>query len=224
MFGLFSRPASKTRPTAPAPRARLSLTALESRDCPSGPGGGPTMGGSAPVITSFDVTYGEQRVVTLSGTVQDTNPAGLHVGFNGAASGTTTTDSAGHFSLTLTATCLGNVSATATDSLNLMSAPASLTLTSQAPVISNFQGTEGAGDYWTFTGTVADESPLNLVVYFGGNPVSLQNQSVTVHSDGSFSFGVQLNGTLTDDGTATAQVTDWWGQLSNLAQYTVTQQ
>jgi hypothetical protein len=168
-----------------------------------------------PFLT-LSVTYGSQRQVTLSGQVYDESPGGRTVTFTGAASGSTTTDSQGYFSVTLTASMLGSVMATTTDAAGQSSNAAQVQLQSSRPVIQGFTCSEQSDGY-LFSGTVLDESPGGLVVYLGGVPVSLQGKTVTVQADGTWSILIQLNGTQTDEGTATAYVTDWWGQQSETA-------
>jgi hypothetical protein len=166
---------------------------------------------------SLSVTYGEQRQVTLSGRVYDDSPGGLTVRFSGVVSGTATTDSQGFFSVTLTASNLGMVSANVTDSTMHQSNQASVTLVSAKPRFDSFICQELTGGWYRFTGKVLDESVAGLTVYFGGTPVSLMMQSATVQADGEFTLDLQLNGTSTDEGTASAQVTDWWGKMSDQA-------
>jgi hypothetical protein len=175
-----------------------------------------------PFIT-FTVTYGQQRQIMIIGKVYDESPGGRTVTISGMASGTATTDPAGNFCLALTATGLGTISASTTDPAGNASNTPIVTLTSNAPQITNFTGSEEQGDWYEFTGRVLDESPTGLTLYLGGAPVSLSGASCTVRSDGTFDFRVQLTGTTTDDGVATAMVTDWWGLTSNTATWTVSQ-
>jgi hypothetical protein len=200
MFNLFGRSTRKL--LARAPRSvRLSLERLETRDCPS--------------VITLGVTYGTQRNITLSGNVTGTpNPGGLTVQFTGQAVGTATTDANGHYSASLVALGLGNVNASTTDG---QSNTAIVTLTDTRPVISGFGGAEGPGDVWVFSGTVTagNGGAYGLTVNLGGQPVDVQNKSVTVTSDGSFALAIQLNGKQNDNGIVTAQTTDWWGLTSS---------
>ena len=172
----------------------------------------------APPSLSLSVSYGSQRTVTLSGQVSDTDPGGLTITFTGMVTGSTVTNPDGTFTATFTATGLGEVDASTTDSQGLESNVATVTLTSNPPVITNFMATAGQGGVWTFTGTVTDESPAGLVVTFGGLP-SLANQTATVQSNGSFELSVVLQ--AGEEGTATAVTTDWWGLMSNEAIFVV---
>lgn len=169
-----------------------------------------------PYLT-LSVAYGDEKQITLSGKVIDEAPGGRTVTFNGAATGTTTTDANGNFSITLTATTLGTVGAYTMDPAGHPSNSATVTLTSTAPKITNFYCTEEGDGWFEFHGQVTDEDVQGLVVRFGGALVSLQNQTDQVEGDGWFHFRIQLNGTQSDEGTATAQVTDWWGLTSNIA-------
>ena len=172
----------------------------------------------APPSISLSVSYGSQRTVTLSGQVTDVDAGGLTVTFTGMVTGSTVTNPDGTFSATFTATGLGEVDASTTDSQGLESNVATVTLTSNPPVITNFMATAGQAGVWTFTGTVTDESPAGLVVTFGGLP-SLANQMATVQSNGSFELSVVLQ--AGEEGTATAVTTDWWGLMSNEAIFVV---
>jgi hypothetical protein len=174
-------------------------------------------------FVSFCVTYGPQRQITIKGKVIDESPGGLVVTISGQASGTTTTDSAGNFTITLTATGLGTVTASTTDPAGQPSNNPIRTLASNVPQITNFTGTEEANGWYEFTGRVLDESPTGLTVDLGGTPVSLSGATCTVQADGSFDIKIQLNGTSSDDGVATATTTDWWGLTSNTATWTVSQ-
>jgi hypothetical protein len=155
--------------------------------------------------------------------VIDELPAYRTVTFSGGYSGTTTTNSQGFFSIMVTANQLGPMMATTTDPAGHASNGAIYTLTSTAPVIQNFSVSELPNGWYEFTGQVTDESPQGLTVYFGGEPISLEGHSVTVAADGTFSFAIQLNGTSSDDGVATAVTTDWWGLQSNVAVCNVSQ-
>lgn len=235
------RPSPSARPSG---RVRPALEMLEGRDCPSigmqpndalwyalntapppvvqvpvmtphdnfGGGGG----ASGPVMT-LSISYNGQTSVTLSGVVTDNSASvsGLAVTFTGEVSASTVTNSSGYFSMTTNAAGLGNITATTTDAFGLTGS-SSVTVSSQAPAISNFQWVQGANYTFTFTATVTDASPSGLTVTFGGIP-SLANQTATVQSNGSVELIVQLNSNGSDNGTASAQVTNWWGLTSNLA-------
>jgi hypothetical protein len=88
------------------------------------------------------------------------------------------------------------------------------------PVIVGFTGTGGYSNYWTFSGKVCCSNAAGLVVTFGGLP-ELQGKTATVAADGTFKITVQLR--PGECGEATAQTTDSYGQLSNLAWFLVEQ-
>jgi hypothetical protein len=184
------------------------------------PGGGTTNPayatvGKAPPNVSLAISYGSQRTVTLSGYVSDIDKAALTITFSGVVSGSVHTNSDGSFSFTTQASGLGGVQAATVDLWGQQSNTASVNVTSNPPVISNFQASEGTNNIWTFTGTVTDESPAGLTVTLGGL-TSLQGKSGTVDATGHFSISVQLKSG--DNGLATAVTTDWWGLTSNTAQ------
>jgi hypothetical protein len=169
---------------------------------------------------TLTVTYGAQRTVTLSGRVTDESPGGLTVNFTGAAAGSTVTNADGTFSLTLQASCLGPVTATTADCWGVVSAPASVAISSMAPQITKVTCSEGINNIWTFQGKVTDESAYGLTVTFSGLP-SLQGRTVKVQADGSFTLIVQLQ--PGEEGTVQATVNDWWGLASNTAAWIVRQ-
>ncbi len=169
---------------------------------------------AAPSLT-LGLAYGSQRTVTLSGQVTDDAPGGLTVAFSGVASGSVVTNADGSFSTTLDVSGLGAIQAATQDDWGLASNTAQVTVSRAGPTITNFQATEGTDRVWTFQGQVADDDPAGLVVSFGGF-VSLSGQTTTVGSDGSFALSVPLQAGQV--GTATAQTTDWWGLVSNVAQ------
>jgi hypothetical protein len=175
-----------------------------------------TLAVAAPNIT-LTVTYGSQRNITLSGQVTGIDVANVTVTFTDEATGTTTTDANGNFSFSTTATARGKVSAKTTDLWGQNSNTAKVTLTSNAPTITQFTAIHDSGNVWTFEGLVTDESAAGLTVTLGGTP-SLQGVEATVGSDGFFYCTVTLQ--PDEFGTATAQTTDWWGLNSNVAQVT----
>jgi hypothetical protein len=160
------------------------------------------------------VTYGQQKQITLTGRLVDEAPGGRTVTFSGAASGSVVTDQYGDFSITLTASTLGNVYASATDSGGHQSNQAAVKLTSAVPKIVNFTAVEGENREFTFSGSVEDEWSWGLTVQFMGSVSSMNGQRVTVSADGTFTVIMQLNGTTSDNGNLYAGVSDWWGQMS----------
>jgi hypothetical protein len=181
-------------------------------------GGG---GSNSPVISGLSVTYNGKKSITISGTVTDplSSSAGLTITFTGQATGTAVTDGNGYFSFTTDAIGLGTVLLSTSDHLGL-GANAGVSLQAPAPTISNFAVSEGGNAIFTFSGTVSAMTPNGLTVTFGGIPALLR-QTATVGSDGSFQLLVHLQADGSDNGMATAQTTDWWGQLSNQATVSV---
>jgi hypothetical protein len=110
---------------------------------------------------------------------------------------------------------LGTLSANVTNDEGETSDPVEVSIASAVPTISNFQVTQGLGSTFTISGQVADESPNNLAVSFGGLD-SLQGLSATTASDGTFSLTVNIP--AGESGLVSAQVTDCWGLTSDLAQ------
>jgi hypothetical protein len=172
-----------------------------------------TIASAAPTLT-LAVAYGAQRTITLSGQVTDAQAGACTVQFTGAATGSTTTNADGTYSLTVSASQLGTVQAVAQDPWAQSSAAAQVSVTSAAPSITNFQAIRGTLNCWTFQGQVTDESAAGLTVRFAGLP-SLAGRTVTVESNGWFYLTVELQDG--EEGTASAQTTDWWGLDSNVA-------
>jgi hypothetical protein len=205
VFGLLSRRARKN--SVSGRPVRLGLEALEARDVPSN------------LMTSVEYLGG--RNIAIHGNLSGTStPGGQVITIWGKATGTATTDSNGNFTADLTATGLGAVYEQTPGSNQ-----AETDLTDTAPVIDSFFASEGPNHMWTFTGHVTynQPSPYGLVINFGGQPISLTGQTANVAPDGTFTFAIQLNGTYPDNGTATAQTTDAWGNSSNIAMCLITQ-
>ncbi|MBI3410245.1 MAG: hypothetical protein HY040_18035 [Planctomycetes bacterium] len=197
-------------------RFRPTLEALEARDCPSGNGGGYGGGASPPTIT-LQVQNLDQNTIVLSGRVTDASPGGLTVKFGGVYAGTCVTNADGTFSKTVAAASVGTESAVTKDSASLVSNVALAQVHSNAPQIVDFVASHTTGNIWVLTGKVIDESPGGLTVYLNG--MGLNNAAVTVNSDGTFSYTVQLDPNA--DGIITAVTTDWFGLTSNTASASV---
>jgi hypothetical protein len=168
----------------------------------------------APIINCLNFALGNQKTVTITGRVADIDQGGLTVSLSGVASGSAVTNSDGTFSVTTQASALGMVIVTTIDLWGVCSAQTPITIMCPPPAITGFTSMEVGQNLWQFTGTVADPSPAGLVVQLGGLP-ELAGQTAAVSSSGTFSITVQLQPGET--GEATAQTTDWWGQLSNVA-------
>src|SRR5262249_33281107 len=154
------------------------------------------------------------RTVVITGVVQDDRSTAVTVNFTGVVSGSAQANALGKFSYTADATALENATGTAVDDQAQTSDPRTVSVTSDRPVIVDFSGTHGAGDVWTFTGGVWDESRGGMVVRCGGLP-SLQGMTVQTGTDGNFRLTVQL--APAEAGTATAVATDCWGLESDPA-------
>jgi hypothetical protein len=172
-----------------------------------------------PRVSGLTVTCGAGNFVTISGTLTSMDPAGRNVMIGGVAMGSTTTDSAGTFSVTTNAWCLGEIDVTGTDSWGQTSNTATAQVAVAAPVITGFTADLINGNTWLFEGTVQDPSPQNLTIRFGGL-LSLGAQSVQVNADGTFEFTRTL--ALGECGIATATAVDVWGQSSAPVNCTVT--
>src|SRR5439155_12564387 len=105
------------------------------------------------------------KQVKLTGAVSDVDPTGRAVVFSGVVTNSTTTDVYGNFSFTSTPSALGGISAVVTDAWGLISAPASVNVTNQAPQITSFSVSKTAYSF-ILTGAVTDEAPAGLTVYF----------------------------------------------------------
>jgi hypothetical protein len=156
------------------------------------------------------LTYGSQRTVTLSGNVADLDAGSLSVNFTGVVTGSVNVKSDGTFTLTTSATGLGTIQASTTDLWGQLSNSNQVIVSSPPPVITSFSATMTGTNQWTLTGTVNDPSSAGLQVQLAG----VYGAVATVGTDGTFSVTVQLAQGVTGD--VTAQVTDWWGQQSNV--------
>lgn len=167
---------------------------------------------AAPFI-SMSITNVYRNQVTVTGQVLDEDAGPFTVTFTGKVTGSVITQLDGSFSYTGTATGVGTISATTKDALCQVSNAAQVTLTSNVPVILNFQAIDQQiNNFWTFRGQVMDEAAPGLTVTLGGL-ASLSGQTVTVDFDGWFSLTVQLQAGET--GFASAIVTDWLNQTSS---------
>jgi hypothetical protein len=168
-----------------------------------------TIGGLPPVITGLSATQVPGQKFTISGRVADNNPGSCTVTISGVASGTTTCDAQGDFSVTLAVPTLGNISVVASDG-TLNSTAAGLNLINGAPGITMQAVRNGA--QVTFSGSVADEAPAGLTVTLSGTR-AVNGRTATVAADGSWSITVTiLAGNGGSGGNVTATVTDWYGQ------------
>lgn len=168
-----------------------------------------------PPQISLNLTYESENRVTLWGQVNAEAPAGLTVSFGGQYSGTTVTDTSGSYSITVQPTGLGEIYASVTDAQGLISDSVAVTVTSDSPRITEFYATQIGGTIWRFYGTVQDEWTSGLTIHFGGL-ATLEGQTATVNADGTFSLSIELS--QGEEGSVTAQTTDWWDLVSLLAE------
>lgn len=180
---------------------------------PSEPGS--TTQQAAPVLT-LQIEMLQGRFVRLFGTVIADDPASCWVFFSGAYSGSTNPDASGNFSIEVEADYLGQIDGVAFTGMGIPSNGAAVEATSSVPIIETFTGVQESGNYWTFSGTILDESPADGVVYFGG---ILSGYSAMVQADGTFTLCVELEEGA--QGLATAMAMDAWWQMSEVAEFMV---
>lgn len=179
---------------------------LENRDCPTG---------MTPTLSFSTLAVGP-TTYRLSGSVMDEAPAGLIVQFTGVYAGSTQVDPSGNYSMDVTPSQLGAITAAVTDNEGL-TATQQGSLTSLPPTIT-LSASRQVNNLWVFSGTVTDEHAAGLTVRFGGLP-TIDGRTTTVAANGTFSFTAEL--APGEEGTATAKTTDWWGLNSNLAEYMI---
>jgi hypothetical protein len=175
-------------------------------------------------LLTLSASYGAPQSITLSGAVYaEAGPngqpppsggglAGRTVLFSGGASGRATTDANGNYRVTLQVAAPGAIhGVTADGRSNAVDLPLTdnSTTDTPGPVIDRLIATREQGNLWTFSGHVIVANPQGLFIYFGGEPDSLQGQRCPVEADGTFSLTIELNGTPSDNGMATATITDW---------------
>ena len=182
------------------------------------PGGAMSNAAQAMVIDpgislTLSVAQGPNRTVTVTGRVSCNSPAGLTVTLSGVVSGSVTATANGAFTHTGPASALGQIQAAVTDVWGV-TATSSAMLNNNPPRIVNFQAINNGNNSWTFTGQVQDEYAAGLVVTLRGIP-SLDNSNacVTVQANGFFSYTITLQ--PGENGSVTADCSDWWGQASN---------
>jgi hypothetical protein len=214
MLGFLTGRAPK--PKAPVRRpVRLEIERLEARDMPSG--GLPVIdsgGSAAPPALTLAVSYNTGKSITLSGQLTNVaTVANQEIDITGVATGSTTTDTAGDYTITLTASGLGNVMATEPVS----GATAAATLVDAMPMLMSFKAVEGTGDLWTFSGTVTYRTPgiQSVIINLSGAPVSVAGKTISVNSAGTFTTCIQLDGTTDDNGLVNAIAVSPYGTQSN---------
>jgi hypothetical protein len=189
--------------------ARLSLEALEARWCPSRIC---LDGLTPPRILGFAAGALPGHMALLSGSVDDPNPAGLTVNFDGTVSGSTTCDANGNFSYLTSDAALGSIMAVASDSAGLCSGRA-WTILSVPPPILTLTITYGSQRTVTLAGQVTDLDAAGRTVTFSG----VVSGSAVTGADGKFTLTTQASAL----GNVQSSTVDLWGQSSNTAQVTV---
>ncbi len=196
MLGLLTR---SRRRTSPAPRSfRPCLERLETR--------------FSPASLSMNYAYGTGNNVTISGQLTGaSNDANQVIGISGYGANTqTTTDANGNYSVTVPVTQLGTVSAVAMVN-GQQQASNSVTINPAAPQITNFVAIEEPNGYYEFTGTVTGTpNPEGMTITLDGLS-SIQGQTITVNSNGTFSDSFNMNGQAGNVGATTM---DWWGRMA----------
>jgi hypothetical protein len=165
----------------------------------------------------MSVTYDPNRQVTLSGQLSGSSGpiANQAINFGGVVQGSAVTDSQGNYSVTLSVSQLGQVTAASADG---KSNTATATLMSGMPMIMGFEAINEGGGVWEFTGSVSGAPTQGESVSLGGIP-ALNGVSVNVSPDGSFTVFVSV--ASGNGGEATAQAVDWWGDTSEIAETAV---
>jgi len=173
--------------------------------------------GTPPAIQNLSISYGRPGTVILAGRVIDSAAAGLTVNFTGAATGSTTTDAQGWFSVTLTQAVPGEIEAKVFNAWGL-GATGSVFSTNQPPVIATLDACRSTGNVWVFEGVVEDEEPEHCIVYFTGLP-SLEGLTVPVDINGRYCLVVEL--APGEEGTVLAIAYDSEGLASEVAEVLV---
>ncbi len=169
---------------------------------------------AVPVISNLTVVEsGPERQVTISGTVTDEDPEGILVSITGKVTANGSPDASGNFSITATATELGDVTVTATDPWGLEDVEIG-TITSNAPAIVDLVIEQDGHDYWFIRGRIVDEFPAYLTVFFGG---VLAGYFQTADHRGIFEITVHSP----EEGEAYVSVYDWWGIQSQLVWFDI---
>lgn len=205
MWSLFAR--SRRAPRASSPRpVTLSLERLEDRLAPSGE------------MLSMFVTYDPNKQVTLTGQLanQSGPMAGQTIDLGGSVNGTATTNANGNYSVTLSVSQLGQVTAVSADG---QSNTCMAMLMSAAPTITNFNATPEGGGVWLLSGNVTGQPLQGTVVNFAGIK-AVDGEQETVNANGTFNLYVTVSSG--NGGLVEAEAVDWWGDTSQEASEYVT--
>jgi hypothetical protein len=102
------------------------------------------------------------------------------------------------------------------DPLNTGGQYITVTAVDHPPEIIDFQASETSPGLVTISGTVVDENPAGLTVFFQAAQEAIDGQTVTTHADGTFALTVTLATDGSDDGVVSAWTFDRLGQKSNV--------
>jgi hypothetical protein len=211
MFGLFGR-SRRAKPQGRPRPVRLRVEELEPRFCPAG--------GSIPApapfaIASFNATVlniGHQ--VELSGSVSGaSDPASCYVSFGGVCETSASVNAQAQFDIITTATSLGNVTAIGVDNLGDQTQPVTDTLVVAPPMLT-LNLSYGTQKTVTASGVVVAGQANGLAVSISGQ----LSGGPTTDANGDYT----VTATAAGLGNVYAQVTDVWGQTSEVEQATIT--
>ena len=170
------------------------------------PPGGGTGANNPPVLLSLAAEQVTGQRYRIYGRVADETPASCGVIITGAANGVALCDAEGYFNAIYSVGAPGVIYAVVGDG-QLSSGASMLTLLNAPPTVGGFIAVQGAGNTWTFSGTVGDEAPDGLTVTLSG-PAGVNGASTTVQANGTWSITLTL--APGSGGNVTATVTDWY--------------
>jgi hypothetical protein len=177
-------------------------------------------------LIALAATHGSGNSVILSGHVTDPSPSGLTVVIGGGASGSTTTNANGDFSVTVSANTAAAITAYTTDlwgetSNTAAATPgAATTATATLPTISNFSVYPNPNGTVTVSGQVNASSFQGMTVQLGGTTTLANQAPLPVDQNGWFTIDLTLQEGECDI-TATAVATDALGNSSGEARFDV---
>ena len=160
-----------------------------------------------PAFSGLTVQYGSGTEVTISGQVVDENPENLTVYFYGVVEDTAVTDANGNFSLFVPdgVAMLGTVDLYVYDVWG-QEGYDWVEITSEIPWFTPLNFSYGTHTEVTISGTVVDEDPSGLTVYFTG---AVEGTAVT---DANGDFELAVPDGVASLGTVYVTVYDAWGQ------------
>jgi hypothetical protein len=149
--------------------------------------------------------------VTFSGIVYDESPGTCTVNITGVATATgIKPDANGAFTVTVTATALGEVDAQATDALGALSNTDFFNIDGHKPVIDSLYYVRMDTGVYKIQGHVTDDPVAGIVVYFGGEVKAISGLSAVCDANGYFEVTF-TDTNPADIGVFTADCIDWWG-------------